>query len=114
MEKLKYSFEEEKIYRDASLNLNKLSTVIQKPSYLISKTINSHFGMSFREFVNTYRIAEVKEKLCEKTADFSKVEALAYDVGFNSPSAFYAAFKKETSLSPQEYRKIKLSGQTSY
>ena len=70
--------------------------------------------MSFREFVNTYRIAEVKEKLCEKSADFSKVEALAYDVGFNSPSAFYAAFKKETSLSPQEYRKLKLSGQTSY
>lgn len=102
--KLEQAFGEEKIYHDSGLTLSKLSEHLTTPTYIISKAINSHYGKSFRELVNSYRIEEVKNKLNENT-EFVKIESLAYDVGFNSPSAFYTAFKKATSLTPQEYRK---------
>jgi len=31
------------------------------------------------------------------------IEGLAFDVGYNSRSAFYRAFKKYTDLTPTEY-----------
>ena len=37
-----------------------------------------------------------------------KIENLAFDVGFNTSSAFYSAFKKETSMSPRTYQKTYL------
>ena len=52
--------------------------------------------------MNELRVKEVKQKLAGGSD--VKIEGLAYDVGFNTPSAFYAAFKKETSLSPREYQ----------
>lgn len=103
-QQLEKIFSEERIYQNADLTLTSLSQQMEVPAYLISKVLNKHLGMSFPEFVNDFRIREVQEKLRCNEHDFIKIEALAYEVGFNSPSAFYTAFKKKTSLTPQEYR----------
>lgn len=103
--KLQNAFEEKKIYRDSSLTLSNLARQLDTPSYLISQTINKEYRKSFPEFVNSYRIQEVKEKLLAAKDDFVKIEALAYEVGFNTPSAFYSAFRKSTGCTPQEFKK---------
>jgi AraC-like DNA-binding protein len=59
--------------------------------------------------MNHYRIRDVKNRLSTANGDFIKTERLAYKVGFNKPSAFYEAFKKETSISPKEFQKQVLS-----
>lgn len=96
-------FGEGKIYREKGLTVARVADALDRPAYLISKTINGHYGLRFNEFVNTYRVKEVKERLQDLERNH-KVEAIAEDVGFSSTSSLYHAFKKETQLTLQQYR----------
>lgn len=109
VEKLRSAVENKKIYQKPSLTLNELAQELNEPSYIISKALKMEFGKSFPEWINHYRIHEVKQVLIAANGSFKKIEGLAYEVGFNTPSAFYAAFKKETSLTPKEFQRRALS-----
>lgn len=97
--------EDDKIYQRPALNLTQFAQHLDEPAYIISKAIKKHYGRNFPEVINALRIEEVKRRLKTDKDEFNKVEGIAYDVGFNTPSAFYAAFKKETSSSPREYQR---------
>jgi AraC-like DNA-binding protein len=62
------------------------------------------FNQNFRDFINKYRIEESKFLLKNKSNGNKTILEIAYEVGFNSKSAFNAAFKKFTGLTPKEYR----------
>jgi len=95
-------FTELKIYRTKGLTIAEVAKQINRPSYLISQSINQEHGVNFNEFVNRYRVQEAMNKL-ESAND--KVESIARDVGFSSLSSLYEACKKEVKLTPQGYRK---------
>lgn len=97
-------FQHEKIYRQKGLTLAVVSKNIGFPTYQVSQTINQHFGLKFNEFVNKYRVAEVKNRLQDSEAN-DKIEVIAKEVGFASTSSLYTAFKKEVQLTPQAFRK---------
>lgn len=97
--------EEERLYQHSALNLTQLANHLDEPVYRVSKAVKKHYGRNFPEVVNSLRIEEVKRRLEIEKDTFCKVEGMAYEVGFNTPSAFYAAFKKETSSSPREYQR---------
>ncbi len=100
--KLLQALEKDRHYLDSYLSLQKLAQIIDtKPNYL-SQVINVKHGCSFRDLVNRYRIGAAKKLLLE-TRD--KIETVAYDSGFNSLSTFNAAFKKETGMTPSQFRK---------
>lgn len=105
LEKLKNKLEilmtEEKIYRESNLTLSDLSRKIGVNSTVLSYAINSGFGKNFNDFVNEFRIGEVKEKL--KNADDETLLGIAFDCGFNSKATFNRAFKKFTGISPKEF-----------
>lgn len=102
--KVVHFLEADKGYQQADLNVNGLAARVETPAYLVSKAIKRHYGKAFPEVINSLRVGEVKKRLL--TLDESdKIEWMAYDVGFNTPSAFYAAFKKETNSSPREFQK---------
>jgi AraC-like DNA-binding protein len=107
--KLRHAIEEDKVYQKPAITINQLAEELSEPSYILSKAMKLEFGKSFPELMNHYRIKDVKNSLSTFNDDFLKIEGLAYEVGFNTPSAFYAAFKKETSLSPKEFQKQVLS-----
>lgn len=100
------SLEDEQFYQSPSLNLSRFAQRLNEPVYLVSKAVKRHYGKNFPEVVNSLRIREVTRRLKDEKNRFYKVEGMAYDVGFNTPSAFYAAFKKETSSSPREYQRM--------
>ncbi len=101
-EKLLNLLNEEKHYLEADLSLQKLADLLDtRPNYL-SQVINTKHKCNFREFINGYRIIEAK-KLLEDP--YLKIEAVAYDSGFNSLSTFNATFKKVTGMTPSKYRK---------
>ena len=101
---LKKAFEEKKFYRQKGITLSEVARLTGYPAYLISKTINENYGMKFNEFVNKYRVEEVKVRLQDRERN-DKLEVIATEVGFTSTSSFYNAFKKETNLTPQAFRK---------
>jgi AraC-like DNA-binding protein len=59
--------------------------------------------MNFYEFINNYRIKEAKEIL--KTDKEQTISDVFLAVGFNSKSVFNTFFKKNTGMTPSEFRK---------
>ncbi|KFF27880.1 helix-turn-helix domain-containing protein [Chryseobacterium vrystaatense] len=93
----------EKPYLDDKLTLQKLAEQIDLPEKQLSQLINQHTGKHFFDFINEFRINDAKTLLKEQS-QLTVLEVL-YEVGFNSKSSFYTAFKKETNLTPTDYRK---------
>lgn len=95
--------ETEKPYLDDRLTLQKLAEQIGLPEKQLSLLINQHAGKHFFDFINKYRIEDA-QALLKQDHRLTVLEVL-YQVGFNSKSSFYTAFKKETNLTPTDYRK---------
>jgi len=95
--------ETEKPYLDDKLTLQKLAEQFNLPEKQLSLLINQQTGKHFFDFINEFRINDAKILLKEKS-QLTVLEVL-YEVGFNSKSSFYTAFKKETNLTPTDYRK---------
>ena len=96
--------ETEKLYRESDLSIAKLANILKVKPYLVSAVLNEYHKQSFPEFVNEYRIREAKALLTSPSHQQYSIEAIAYDCGFNTPSAFYTHFKKLTKLTPSAYR----------
>jgi len=88
---------------DFELTLQKLAAQINMPEKELSVLINQKIGKHFFDFINEYRIEDAK-RLLKDNPQLTVLEIL-YQVGFSSKSSFYTAFKKETGLTPLEYRK---------
>jgi len=101
--KIKEYFEKEKPYLDSSINLTKLSSLLNECSHNISLTINVKFNMTFFDLINYYRIEEAKKMLKDIDKKNYTIEAVIFDCGFNTKSAFYRAFKKHVGMTPSEY-----------
>ena len=94
---------EHEVYLRAGLTLPELAEAVGCSVNHLSQVINSGFGVSFFDFVNRYRIEHAK-MLLHKLDDQGAVLNIAFNVGFNSNSAFYAAFKKHVGMTPAHYR----------
>ena len=105
--KLNQAMEHDRLFLDASLSLPKLAKHISRSAYHISQTLNETMGVNFFDYVNRYRVNAAKE-LLQNTDD--TVLDIAMNVGFNAKSSFYTAFKKDTGITPNQYRKARLNG----
>lgn len=104
LDKIKSAIEDDKIYMQPAITLAQFAEAIDTPTYLVSKATKAIYGRSFPEVINSFRINTIKQKLSQPEFANEKIEDLAYDVGFNTASTFYNAFKKETSMSPRAYQ----------
>ena len=94
----------EQVYLNPELTLPRLAALIECPINHLSQVINSGFNMSFFDYLNQYRIEEAKKLLCLEEGQLQAILSIAFEVGFNSNSAFYAAFKKSSGQTPAQYR----------
>lgn len=95
----------EKPYLDASLSLGNLAEDLNVNSRDLSILINQHLNQHFFDFVNEYRINEAMDILKDPSKKEITVLEILYEVGFNSKSSFNTAFKKQTGLTPTQFRK---------
>jgi len=95
-----------KPYRDASLTLTDLSKQLSIASSYLSQIINESFNQNFNDFINAYRIKECQHLFLDQSKSKMTILAIAYEVGFNSKSAFNRAFKKHTGVTPKELKKF--------
>lgn len=105
LERLLSYMEREKPYRRTDLTMPDLATQLATAPHHLSQVINQHCHQNFFDFINTYRVEEVQSKLIAPQYNHVKIEVIAFESGFNSKSAFNAAFKKMTRQTPTQYRK---------
>ncbi len=100
---LKRLMEEKKPYLNAELKLADLSREIGYSVHDISQVLNHDLNQSFNDFVNRYRVDEVKARLEDQDYGKYTIFALAQQCGFNSKTSFYRIFKNETGKTPVDY-----------
>jgi AraC-like DNA-binding protein len=101
-DKLEHAMAIEKVFIDADLKLSGLAKTLNVSPHQLSQFLNDNLDNNFTSYVNSYRI----EAACTMLINENKLtlEAVGYEVGFNSKSTFFTAFKKHTGLTPLSYQ----------
>ena len=95
-----------KPFIDPEITLKKLSEQVDIPFRYLSQIINENLHKNFYDFINNYRIEEAKKLLSDPGCKKTILEIL-YQIGFNSKSSFNTSFKKNTGLTPTQFRESK-------
>ena len=94
----------EKPYRNGDPTLQDLADALSISAHNLTEVINTQLGQNFYDFVNGYRVREVKKRLVDPEYAHLTLLAIGMEAGFNSKSAFNAVFKKHTGMTPSQYR----------
>ena len=100
---VKTALETDELFLDPELSLNKLAKAAGFFPVQVSYVINRKFKKPFRNLVNEYRVARVKEKLADPAYRKYSILGIAYACGFNSEASFYRIFRSIAGMSPKEY-----------
>ncbi len=105
LRKLQAFMSREKPYRNSDLNLPGLAKMLALPPHHLSQIINEKMQQNFFEFVNRHRVAEAQQLLRDPAQAHLNIAEIGFTAGFSSISAFNAAFKKHTGMTPSQFRK---------
>ena len=92
-------------HRDPDLTLPALAERLRTTPHKLSEVLNRELALTFYDFVNGYRVDEVRGRLADPRTKHLNILALGLDAGFASKSTFNHAFKKLTGQTPSTYRK---------
>lgn len=95
--------ENKKLYLDTNFALPKMANELNTTVASVSAALNNEMNISFNDFVNKYRVEEVKNKLETGALNKYTLAAVAEEAGFKSKATFYRAFQKFTGQSPTSY-----------
>lgn len=107
-QKLDFMMKSDQLYLRSDMTLPKLADAVGCSINHLSQVINAGFGISFFDYLNRYRIQHAQELLSAMDDRSCAILNIAFTVGFNSNSAFYAAFKKCVGQTPARYRRAQL------
>jgi len=100
--KIERAMNDDRLYANPNLSLRDLADHLRVSANYVSQTLNETLGKSFFDYVNQWRIKAAKPRVATGKETILNI---AYDVGFNSRSSFYKAFKAETGQTPTTFRK---------
>jgi AraC-like DNA-binding protein len=95
----------DKLYLNDALTIHSLATILQTNSKYLSQLINTEFNKSFVVYINEFRVEEAKKLLLDESTKHLTIEAIGYESGFKSKSAFNSVFKKNTGETPSSFLK---------
>jgi len=97
--------EQEQPYLRSKLTLNQLADEVQIPAQVLSQMLNETMDQNFFNFINHYRVEEVKKRLQNPKYKNLTILGIALECGFSSKAAFNRIFKLHTGVTPSEYLK---------
>jgi YesN/AraC family two-component response regulator len=94
----------EKPYLRQDLTLQRLAEQLKTSTHNLSEVINTRLHQSYYDFVNRYRVEEFKNRLAVPENRRYNLLSIALDSGFQSKGTFNSIFKKNTGMTPSEYK----------
>ena len=94
----------EKPYLNPELTLTELASQIDISTHHLSQIINEQFKQNFFEYINQFRVEEVKTRINNPKFENYSLLGIALDSGFNSKSSFNRIFKKFTNQTPSQFK----------
>ena len=92
-------------HRDERLTIAGLAQRLGEQEYRLRRLINGSLGhRNFAQFLNSYRLAEVKAALADPAQKEVPILTVALDAGFGSLGPFNRAFREAEGMTPSEYR----------
>jgi len=106
LKKIKHEMEQGSYFTNSLASLSGLARQINESPHHVSQVINEKMNRNFFEMLAFYRVEHAKKLIRQDKHGKITVEELAELVGYNSKSSFNSAFKKYSSKTPSEYRKL--------
>jgi YesN/AraC family two-component response regulator len=92
-------------YLDEDLTLGKLAEQLSITDKKLSTMLNQYLNTTFYDLINKYRVEAVKKKIILDNYKDYNLFGIACECGFKSRTSFNRIFKKETGLSPSDFKK---------
>ncbi|MFV2060970.1 MAG: helix-turn-helix domain-containing protein [Gammaproteobacteria bacterium] len=105
LKRLTNIMEQQRPYLKNNLTLPELAELTATSPNYLSQIINEQLHMNFFDYVNSYRIDTAKHLIIKPLAHTKTILDIAMESAFNSKSAFYTAFKKQTGMTPAQFKK---------
>ena len=102
--KIDHYVNENKSFLNNRLNVEQLAKSIKIAEKDLSSAINQTQGCNFNDYINKHRIDYAKALLTSESNAHLSILDIAFEVGFNSKSTFYSAFKRHTGITPNQFR----------
>lgn len=102
--RLNACMEQDQPYRNGELKLEDLAAQVAMTPHELSQLINENCGANFADFLNRHRLEVLKLALQDPGQASASILDLAIQAGFNSKSAMNRVFKKQTGMTPGEFR----------
>lgn len=97
--------DQDRAYRDDTLTIAALAARLGEQEYRLRRTINQALGhRNFAQFLNSYRLQEVKLALADPAQREVPILTIALDAGFGSLGPFNRAFREAEGTTPSEFR----------
>lgn len=94
------------LFREKELTLDRMAEVLGTNRTYVSNALNKVAGISFYGYIDSYRIKEATRILSDSVlSEGISLKQLADDVGYNNIQTFFKAFKRETGVTPGNYKK---------
>lgn len=90
-------------FRDSNLSIDMIANEVNRSANYTRSIFKQSQGISISEYISNKRFNEVCRMLVETNIP---AQEIGKQIGLNSGSYFYTAFKKHTGYTPDQYRKI--------
>ena len=92
-----------KPYRQSNYNIDNLASDLNTNTNYIAKALKHGNGLSFNNYINEFRIAEVKKRLIKHDHEQFTLKHIYSQAGFTHQSTFNRVFKVVEGLTPSEF-----------
>lgn len=110
---LEEAFNEDALHLRPRLSVQEVADRLGWQPREVSRLINQSLGKSFADFVNEKRVGAAMEKMADPAEASRSLLQIAFDVGFNSKTAFHDSFRKVTGSSPAAWSRSRKKGESS-